>query len=317
MFFVSNKLRLVVFVVSAATVLAGCNNAGSLQLKPDELISAPLGAISIFQLAGRLGLEVADSDQTAATLRDTANVVVVYGDPDGQAYVNGQPVGSLGGIAQVGGVLFVPERLEADIRLALRVPQPRPARPPAPAKPLAWHVALDPGHGGRDSGAISVGGYYEKTVNLAVCRMVRRELLSRGVEVTMTRMDDTFVELNERAAIANIAEVDLFVSIHADSARNRTARGFTVYVARSASRPSLAAAECVRGRLGTIGAPDRGVRQANFRVLVRTSCPAVLVEMGYLSNIREAARLARSGYQNRLAQAIADGVCDFLQEQTR
>ena len=127
----------------------------------------------------------------------------------------------------------------------------------------------------------------------------------------------TFVELNERAAIANSAKVDLFVSIHADSARSRTACGFTVYVARSASRLSLAAADCVRSHLGVIGAPDRGVRRANFRVLVRTSCPAVLVEMGYLSNIREAAKLARSSYQNRIAQAIADGVCDFLQGQAR
>ncbi|MCK4276779.1 MAG: N-acetylmuramoyl-L-alanine amidase, partial [Phycisphaerae bacterium] len=148
---------------------------------------------------------------------------------------------------------------------------------------------------------------------LSVARKAAQMLREKGVAVMLTRSDDTFIALNERAAIANRAGATLFVSIHADSAPDASVHGFSAYVARSPSQQSVTAARAILRRLGgTTGAVDRGLKMADYRVLVRTTCPSVLVELGYLSNGFEAVKLADAGYQARLADAIAQGVSDFL-----
>ncbi len=143
--------------------------------------------------------------------------------------------------------------------------------------------------------------------------IVAERLAQSGVDVRMTREDDRFIDLDERSAMANRLRPNLFVSLHADSARNRAATGFTVYVSRLASRPSEAAADAIARRLQAAGVPYRGRKEANYRVLVGTSCPAVLVEMGYLSNAREAAYLANPAYRQQLGEAVANGIVDYLQ----
>ncbi len=217
--------------------------------------------------------------------------------------------------------------------------RPTPDRP-APSPP---HVVIDPGHGGRDPGAVSPHGY-EKSVALAVSRHIASRLRARGIEVTMTRTGDEFIQLNERAAIANRLEADAFVSIHADAAGDPGVHGFTVYVGArdggrysdsaradaiasevgvgsSALRPVLTAnrrkslrlASAIRQRMSrATNSPDRGTRHAKFRVLERSAPPAVLVELGFLTNDREARRLFQPAYQQTLAAAIADGIEQFL-----
>ncbi|MGC9454514.1 MAG: N-acetylmuramoyl-L-alanine amidase family protein, partial [Phycisphaerae bacterium] len=303
-------------VLLAALASAGCDGNNHLAAG-GEIVAAPLETISTYQLAGRLGLTVTQSARTTATLSNPANTVVLYADPGGQVFVNSRAFDAPG-IVGVGNILFVPERLVEPIRATLR-PVPRPVRQaPSPApepetpRRTVGTVVLDAGHGGRDPGAIAVTGMHEKTVNLAVARRTAELLRGRGVEVLMTRTDDTFVELDARADVANNAHADLFVSIHADSAENPSASGFTTYVARAASRDSHAAAGSILAQLGRLPASDRGLRQADYRVLVRTSCPAVLVELGYLSNIGEARRLAEPAYRERLARALADGIVQHL-----
>jgi N-acetylmuramoyl-L-alanine amidase len=205
------------------------------------------------------------------------------------------------------GVLFVPESLEGRLRPLLR--------PPADPKPLAVRpplvrrrIVVDPGHGGRDPGAISPIGLQEKDVNLAVSLELNRLLAAQGFDVTMTRQSDVFVELDERAAIANRVRADLFVSINADSCRNPAARGYTLYVCHGASSQSHAAAQSVADALAGNGIASRGVRKANYRVLVKTDGPAVLVELGYLSNRQEAISLRDRAMQQRLARCIASGI---------
>ena len=174
---------------------------------------------------------------------------------------------------------------------------------------------IDPGHGGKDTGAVGVNGALEKDVNLVIAGEMAAMLTARGMDVRMSRTTDTFVELNDRAQFSNDAGPGLFVSIHANSvAGSRAAHGFEVYVARSASAESLSAAYAIAQRLAEAGVPEHGAqpRRANFRVLVRTTCPAVLVETGYLSNSHEAAQLVTATYQRKLAAAIANGVADFL-----
>ena len=147
---------------------------------------------------------------------------------------------------------------------------------------------------------------------LAVSKMVAAELTARGVEVIMTRTDDRFIELEDRPAVATRTRSDLFVSIHADAAANRSATGFTMYISRSPSRKSLAAANAILRRMCGSCSPSRGVKNADYRVLVHSRVPAVLVELGFLSNRVEARKLNTSAYQRTVARAVALGIYDAL-----
>ncbi len=302
-----------VFCMLACVLPAGCNDTNELVVEGHELIASPKGTVSVYQLAGRLDLRVIQSSRTHATLRNGAHTVLIFADPEGQILVNGKPVGATGGITPVGDILFIPTAAVQHVRAATRTVQ-IPAQPPSRRRPGPKRriVVLDPGHGGRDPGAPSCAGIWEKTVNLSVALSAAEILRRRGINVILTRDNDTFIELNERAAIANRKRAALFVSIHADAAKNRSARGFTMYVSRSASERSLAAARAISRHMVFTGTPNRGIRRADFRVLVRTACPAVLVELGYLSNRQEAARLAKSAHRRKLAESIANGVTDFL-----
>jgi N-acetylmuramoyl-L-alanine amidase len=154
----------------------------------------------------------------------------------------------------------------------------------------------------------------EKTVVLAVAQEVRRRLNDRGVKVILTRDDDRFVPLEARPRIADDAGADLFVSIHADAAPARSANGHTCYVARGAGGASAEAARCIDRRLAGKGIASRGVRQADYRVLVHAACPAVLVEIGYMSNYSEAGRLATAEHRDAVADAIAEGILEALSQ---
>ena len=299
--------------------VGGCEGLNGLEVGEDDLVEVPEGKLSLYQFAERLGLVVAKSARTHATLTNSGHTVLVFADPDGQVMVSGKPAGPAGGIKPHGDTLFLPAGLVPPVRAALargRIPhhvQPPPVRPHPKPKRLG-PVVLDPGHGGRDPGATAASGLREKDVNLSVALMAAQLLRRRGVQVTMTRSSDVFIELNDRAAVADGCRARLFVSLHADAHADRRIRGFTLYAARAASTESLAAADTFVRRMCATGTRSQGVRRADFRVLVRTSCPAVLVEMGYLSNPTEAARLSNERHQRRLAEAVADAVMDVLQE---
>ena len=297
-----------------AAMPAGC---ARFRVAPAHAAVAAPETISIHQLAVRLNLRVVRAGAASASLRNKANSVTLFADPGGGAFVNGRQVPGGGAIADADGAVLVPVSLAGAIASALRPvpPRPRPARlrrRPVEPEPPKSVVVIDPGHGGKDPGMVTVNGILEKRVVLHVARAVRQRLVAAGVAVVMTRADDRFIELEERARIANRAGADLFVSIHADSAPNRSARGHTIYVARAASGESLAAADKIDARLAGMGVHSRGVRRANFRVLVKTTCPAVLVEVGYLSNRAEARKLASSSYRSSIADAVAAGVLAFL-----
>lgn len=303
----------------AGLALAGCQEPGNgVRHATADVLDVRAGMLSVYQLAGRLDMRVVESSARRATLESDNNLVMIFADPHGRAFVNGSPAGDPGGVVAVSDVLFVPAELEARIRFALRPaarpPAPEPPRPQPRERPVQrlYRVVVDAGHGGKDPGAISVLGYSEKSVNLAVATALAACLQQQGLDVVMTREGDEFVELERRAEIANEVRADLFVSLHADVAPgNSAADGSTVYVSRSPSSVSQAAANAIAARLGGLTG-GRGVRMANYRVLVQTSRPAVLVEMGYLSNRAEAARLNQAGYQQRLAEEIGQGIMEFL-----
>jgi N-acetylmuramoyl-L-alanine amidase len=270
--------------------------------------------MSVSALADRLGLKVARSATSHVMLRDSGNRVLIFADPDGRAYVNGKALSSRGGVRRIKGVMYVPRRFEASIRALLRTTGPEPMpEPPDYTPPTRFTVVIDPGHGGKDPGAVSCLGFHEKTVNLAVALELSRLLRLQGIKVKLTRDRDVFIPLNDRAAMADAFGADLFVSIHADSCGTPSVRGYTVYVSRSASVRSRSAARVIGQAMARSGLANKGIREGDFRVLVRTRCPALLVELGYLSNPLEAALLSREEFLAGLARILALGIRECFQ----
>lgn len=299
-------------VAAGMAFLAGCQPAA---MKSTGGVLGEDG-LSVLELADRLGLMVRSSSNGNVTLADRLNSVMIFSGSQGQAYVNGQAVGAAGGIVQVDGVMYVPHQLEGEIRASLRRFHPSPVRQVKhvwyPKVPKTKPVVIDPGHGGKDPGAIGCNGVREKDVNLRIARRVTALLRQQGVEVRMTRNSDSFMELNDRAEVSNQVNARLFVSIHADSARNSAARGYTVFIPASRCAQSNPLASGILREFASTGMVNRGTRKADYRVLRLTKCPAVLVETGFLSNRLDARKLASDEYQLQCAVAISKGILEFL-----
>lgn len=214
-------------------------------------------------------------------------------------------------------------------------------------------IVIDPGHGGKDPGAISPSGLQEKDIVLQVALMVAGRLRENpAYEVILTRERDVFVPLEERTAIANASEADLFLSIHVNAAPNRLARGIETYVLdltndkesmrlaalenatstrqinqlqsilldlmhNSKLNESVKLAEMVQEEmvsgLGRVqpGINNLGVKKAPFVVLIGAQMPAILTEVGFLSNEKEEARLRDAKYLADLAEHITAGISRY------
>ena len=309
----------ILFIGLAMAFLAGCDQGAKID---ETVITRPEVALSATRMAQDLHLQVTDRTTSHVTLQNADNTVIIYTEPTGQVFVNRQRLGAYGGIFYERGDVFVPPYLESRIRqsmhTSLRPPPPPPIQTvPGPTKYLAQvvgrgRVLIDPGHGGKDPGTTSAAGLQEKRVVLDVGQKLQRDLEMCGVKVNMTRSNDTFVELDERAAMSNRQRVDLFVAVHADSAERTSAHGFTVYVSRDAGPRSRAAAVAIERAMRAAGFTSQGIRQAGYRVLVKNDMPAVLIELGYLSNPAEAERLGNPSDRTSYANAIAEGIAHYL-----
>jgi len=276
--------------------------------------------------------------------------------------------------------LLDPFRVVVDVEAVAPRPTPVP-RPPTPAlnalarrraplppsqarkeQPVASErlkIVLDPGHGGKDPGAIGVGGVQEKDVVLAIALQLRDQLWAwPGVDVVLTRDHDVFLSLEERTALANAERADLFVSIHANASPNSSSSGIETYylnntndratlrlaamengVASVTGRPrrdrdvslllssliqnykvpeSAALADSVQQRVVTSVAArwprvvDLGVKQGPFYVLVGAGMPCILVEVSFVTNPEEGARLAQAVYQEAIATGVLRGIRYFV-----
>ncbi|NBD17338.1 MAG: AMIN domain-containing protein [Cyanobacteria bacterium] len=203
----------------------------------------------------------------------------------------------------------------------IRVPQsPSPSTQPTPPPSVSRGnnqedllVVLDPGHGGKDPGAVGIGGLREKDVVLPISHHVRKTLESNGLSVKMTRWDDRFVSLGGRTAMANREDADFFISIHANAismSRPDVNGTETFYYA---SGRALAQA-IQRSIISNMNTRDRGVKKANFYVLRNSAMPAVLVEVGFVTGREDAPRLADPNFRKRMAEAIADGILQYVQQ---
>ena len=195
-------------------------------------------------------------------------------------------------------------------------------------------VYLDAGHGGYDPGA-SYFGISEKSLTLAIQSRVKAKLEAEGYQVVTTRTSDTYVDLIDRSRAANASESDIFVSIHINASGSSAAQGIeTYYYQPYAEYPSRinatyhanptrlsmsdTLANAIQSSLiNATGAQNQGVKRQTFAVLRETTAPAVLLELGFLSNPQEAARLNTSAYQETLANAIVAGIKSYYEKESK
>jgi N-acetylmuramoyl-L-alanine amidase len=169
-------------------------------------------------------------------------------------------------------------------------------------------VIVDAGHGGKDSGAYRRYGPPEKMIALDVAQRLNRKLRESQLKTVMTRDSDVFIPLNDRVAIENAQKNAVFVSIHFNDSRRRGIRGFETYYHSGAS---FDLANQIQAKLMTIpNSANGGIHTANFRVLRNATCPAVLVECGYLSNRNEGNKARDWEYRELLADRIAEAIVE-------
>lgn len=173
-------------------------------------------------------------------------------------------------------------------------------------------VVLDPGHGGSASGA-----YYEETaekdLNLAITQKVAAMLRAQGCRVMLTRREDVYVDLYQRAWMANEAGAELFVSIHCNAAEKAPDFQGTYVYYHPDSEKGRALAQAIQDQVCALtGSIDRGTASANFVVLRETAMPAALVEAGFMTYHEELERLRDDAYQTAIAQGVAQGILQYL-----
>ena len=259
-----------------------------------------------------------------------------------------------------------PFRIVIDVmgKRGVRSQESEVRRQPTPDKPtLAQQLGLkikriviDAGHGGKDPGAIGKGGLQEKDVVLKIAKGLKETLVSElGAEVIMIREDDRFIPLEERTAIANTKEADIFISVHANASFNRRASGVETYylnltndeaAIRVAARENAVStkkmsdlqyilndlmktaktnessrlAAKVQGSLVSSlkakysDVKGNGVKGAPFYVLVGTHMPSILVEVSFISNPKEEARLADKEYIKEVVNGITIGIKGYAKE---
>jgi N-acetylmuramoyl-L-alanine amidase len=263
-------------------------------------------------------------------------------------------------------IIVVPRHKDKFVAIKAKSPKKKsvirvaknPTSSKARAKQKTPVVVLDAGHGGKDYGAKGAHGLFEKNLNLQISKQVQGILQSRyHYKVIMTRKNDTFIELKDRGKIANTHNADLFISIHANAAKRRSAKGIETYylgsgsneqaretaerengdlvhsVADDAVQEILASlisttkindssrlAATVQKRLHKTmskkfsGIQNLGVKEGPFFVLHDTNMPSILVEVGFVTNRKEGQHLRGKIYQKWLAESIARGIHDYLEE---
>ena len=177
-----------------------------------------------------------------------------------------------------------------------------------------FSVVIDPGHGGRDPGAIGIDGIREADVVLEVSKIVKNILSEKGVKVSLTRKNEIDLDLPPRVSFANRSDADIFVSIHANASRGkrRDINGLETFYYKGWKGRLLAKRIQKQILRVSPGSPDRGVKQGRYYVIKNTKMPAVLVEIGFLTGRLDARRLEKTAHRKRIAYAIAKGILEYL-----
>lgn len=169
-------------------------------------------------------------------------------------------------------------------------------------------ICYDAGHGGKDPGAVGKRGTCEKDITLDIakkCNAYTNQLEHKSI---LTRDKDIFLELAERANIANKANADILIAIHCNSAENEKANGIETYSYPNSSQGKEYAAKVQVNLIKITGLNSRGIKEANFAVLKHSNMPAILVEVGFISNAQEELLLMSEEYRDKVAKAIVEAI---------
>ena len=178
-------------------------------------------------------------------------------------------------------------------------------------------IFIDAGHGGKDPGAVN-GDIYEKDIALQIALKLNNTLKNNGFQTAMSRATDVFIPLVERAKKANNFGADFFVSIHLNSAGNGIANGIETLVYENKGVNNQLATNIQNELIKTTGANNRGIKeQKKLVVLNSTKMPAVLIEVGFISNFSERTLLLFNSYQKGIAQSITNGICRYFGKEVK
>jgi N-acetylmuramoyl-L-alanine amidase len=169
-------------------------------------------------------------------------------------------------------------------------------------------VIIDAGHGGKDLGG-KYGKVYEKHLALDTAMRLQYYLQRKGYRTVMVRTNDSFVSLQDRAALANKYHDAIFVSVHYNYTWKSHVEGLETFYCTSQSR-ALADA-CHEGMHSQVSAADRGVKSARYYVLRHCKLPSILIEGGFLSHSREREKIKQGAYRDQLVRGIVDGIVRF------
>ena len=187
-------------------------------------------------------------------------------------------------------------------------------------------IAIDPGHGGSDPGAVGPGGDYEKNVTLPIALQLKTMLEKAGATVYMSRVDDRDVcapnaedadELQARVDVGNKNKADIFVCIHADSFREASVGGTSTFYYPKTNFDGLLASSVQTDVVRNINLDNRGVNRANFYVLKHTNMPAILTVVAFISNPDEEKKLVDADFESKAAQGIFEGIQNFFRVAAR
>ena len=184
-----------------------------------------------------------------------------------------------------------------------------------PVLPRRFTVVIDPGHGGIDPGAIGLGGIQEKEITLAIAHIIYIKAFEYPeLRIILSRQRDEYVDPPDRALAANKIAADLYISIHANAYTSSSISGIEtlIHETNGMESPSFEFAEMLQKKMvAKTGARDRGIKFAPLFIR-RAQMPAVLAEVGFLTNHEEARLLRSLSYQSKIADAILEALLQFL-----
>jgi len=296
-------------VQSAGGSTSGVAAIGSIKVVGDQIQVTADGAIQANTFT------LTDPHRIVIDIPNSKLASILNGEP---AQLNGQVPSTHPHIQRIRYALFSDNpsavRLVVDLNQPVQyslVPSSDPNQIVLNISSKSYQVVLDAGHGGKDPGAIAYSGAYEKDYTLSLTTKIYELLLNEPfIKPVLTRSDDTFIELDERSAIANRIDADLFLSIHGNT-YIPSVTGTETYYYNSASK--YLADIVHRHVVEATGFRDRGVRQQDYKVLRLAEMPAVLIEVGYISNKEQEALLYDSTFQDKIALAIVNAIKQYLQ----
>ena len=175
---------------------------------------------------------------------------------------------------------------------------------------LGKTIAIDPGHGGLDVGAIGFGGVYEKWYTLDISKKIRQRLSDFGATVIMLRDTDEYMTLQKRVQLANLNNADFFLSVHLNSHEHNEVHGSETYFYKDIDK--LPCQEIHTAIVNNLKLTDKGVRKAHFFVLFHTNMPCVLIEPCYVSNQSEYLMLLSDDFRELIAKAAVEGIVSYF-----